>query len=379
MLSVGSSVFISIPDKSREPILHMGKVIETDAEIFMAEFDNVQALPVGFNVNAFGNVSGRFYQQKAVVKETGRTKYHPIMTFQRLGPLVLAEKRATYRVHISGVVIAGRIGEEMKCNITDVSPEGFGAITSNALEIGSLVPVHIGYEKENLKGHVRVQCINELPNGKHRCGFMVPEKEARMRRSLERIASKIQRMHLRTIAGFRALDENAEVNGKTLCTCLDGMGDSKGVLLGFLAKRGIVNPQPDKWYKLKAWLDACGDISGRYGAKVLYDMGMKIPENMKFPPRIDTLDKALKVMNSSFHMNHRKGDIGHYYFKIAGEKTYQVICENPYPCDFDRGLLEGFCKRFKQTGSETTAVVIHDDSEPCRKQGATSCTFLVTW
>ena len=36
MLSVGSSVFISIPDKSREPILHMGKVIETDAEIFMA-------------------------------------------------------------------------------------------------------------------------------------------------------------------------------------------------------------------------------------------------------------------------------------------------------------------------------------------------------
>ncbi len=379
MLTVGTSVFISIPDESKEPIFHVGKVIETDAEMFMAEFDQVQALPVGFNVSAFGEVDGKFYQQKAVVREINRVKPHPIMTFQRSGSLILAEKRASYRVHISRAIISGRIGDEIRCIVTDVSPEGFGAITGKSLQIGSSVNVHIEYEKEVLKGHVCVQSVGAMSNGKHRCGFLVPEKDAKMRRSLERIASMIQRRHLRTIAGFRALDENVEVYGKTICSVVEGMCNLKDVVLEVLAKKGIVNPEPGEWYQLKAWLEACSDIADRLGRDAVCSIGRIMPENAQFPERINSLEKALKVINSAYHINHRNGEIGHYYFRIAGEKSYEVVCENPYPCDFDRGLLEGFCSRFKPKGSEESAIVTHDDSEPCRKRGATSCTFLVAW
>jgi len=82
-------------------------VIETDAEMFIAEFSQAQALPVGFSVNAFGEVDGKFYRQSAVVKEINRLKPCPIMTFQRSGPLMLAEKRASYRVHISRAIVSG--------------------------------------------------------------------------------------------------------------------------------------------------------------------------------------------------------------------------------------------------------------------------------
>jgi hypothetical protein len=379
MLNVGTSVFISIPDETKAPIYHLGKVIETDAEMFMAEFSQVQALPVGFNVNAFGEVDGKFYRQSAVVKEVNRVKPCPIMTFQRSGPLMLAEKRASYRVHISRAVIAGRIGDEMRCAVTDVSPEGFGAITSTALEVGSFVNIHIQYEAEILRGQVRIQSINAMSNGKHRCGFLVPERDAKMRRSLERIASMIQRKHLRTIAGFRALDENVEVSGKTIGSIIEEMDDSRVAVLEILAGRGIVNPQPEEWYQLKAWLDACSDISAKLGTEALYGIGLKIPANINFPPRINSLDKALRIINSVYHINHRNGEIGHYFFRVAGEKSYEVVCENPYPCDFDRGMLEGFCNRFKPKGSVGMATVAHEDSEPCRKNGATSCTFLVTW
>jgi hypothetical protein len=379
MLNVGTSVFISIPDETKAPIYHLGKVIETDAEMFIAEFSQVQALPVGFSVNAFGEVDGKFYRQSAIVKEINRLKPCPIMTFQRSGPLMLAEKRASYRVHISRAIVSGRIGDELRCPVTDVSPEGFGAITGQAQEIGSFVNIHIQYETEDLKGRARIQSISTLPDGKHRCGFMVPERDPKMRRSLERMASMIQRRHLRTIAGFRALDDSVEVNGNTLCSIIEELDDSKDMVLDILARRGLADPQPGEWYQLKAWLKACNDISNQLGPDALYKIGLKMPGNAQFPARIDSLDKALRIINSLYHINHRNGEIGHYFFKIAGEKSYEIVCENPYPCEFDKGMLEGFCNRFKPKGSMSRAVAIHEDSEPCRKNGATSCTFLVTW
>jgi hypothetical protein len=54
-----------------------------------------------------------------------------------------------------------------------------------------------------------------------------------------------------------------------------------------------------------------------------------------------------------------------------------MVCANPYPCDFDRGIVEAMAGRFRPQGS--VPVVRHDGAQPCRKTGGESCTYLIRW
>jgi hypothetical protein len=71
-----------------------------------------------------------------------------------------------------------------------------------------------------------------------------------------------------------------------------------------------------------------------------------------------------------------KEGIGHYNFKKIDDKTFEMICENPYPCDFDRGIIESMAKKFKPSNTINVSV-IHDETKPCRKKGGDSCTYKV--
>ncbi len=67
--------------------------------------------------------------------------------------------------------------------------------------------------------------------------------------------------------------------------------------------------------------------------------------------------------------------IGHYHYKKVDDEQKAILtCENPYPCDFDRGIIFAMGRRF-----DLNAKVIHDDSKPCRKKGASSCTYIADW
>ncbi|MBN1566829.1 MAG: hypothetical protein JXA73_03215 [Acidobacteria bacterium] len=379
MLGVGSPIFIIIPGESKEPVFHHGKVIESDAEKFVAEFDAMEPLPVDFPVIAFNEEDGRFYQQKAIVKALGRTKPNLVLTLERVGAPVSAERRGSYRVRMMKVSLTGKIGDERRCTITDVSPEGFAAVTKKSLQIRSLVNVHIEYETHVLEGQAFVQSVHPNPDGKYRCGFLIPERDAKMRRTLERIASTFQRIHLRSLAEFRVLDTKAEVNGESILALVDGMGAFRETALKILAKQGIADPQPGEWYGQQSLLDALGVISEKLGVDALYNIGLKIPDKAQFPPDINSLDRALNMLDTAYHMNHRYGEIGHYNLINVGDFGFEMVCENPYPCDFDRGILAALCGRYKPKGSGVTATVIHDDSKPCRKSGASSCTYRIIW
>ena len=75
-------------------------------------------------------------------------------------------------------------------------------------------------------------------------------------------------------------------------------------------------------------------------------------------------DSATRVMTEG---------IGHYRFERRGDKERAVIAKNPYPCDFDFGIVTGDVARFAPQGR-----VVHDDRSPCRKKGADACTYLIT-
>lgn len=85
-----------------------------------------------------------------------------------------------------------------------------------------------------------------------------------------------------------------------------------------------------------------------------------------FPPEINTIEKGLAAIDIAYHMNHRGGEIGHYKFQSTGNNSGKMVCDNPYPCEFDRGIIEAMAQKFKPKDS-IMAFVEHDESQPCRR------------
>ncbi|MBN2348542.1 MAG: hypothetical protein JXJ22_06890 [Bacteroidales bacterium] len=75
-------------------------------------------------------------------------------------------------------------------------------------------------------------------------------------------------------------------------------------------------------------------------------------------------------------MNHRNGDIG--FYKLVShdpaKKKLVMQCKNPYPCDFDRGIITTMGRKF-----EASTTVLLDTSKPSRKDGADDSWYNVTY
>ncbi len=194
------------------------------------------------------------------------------------------------------------------------------------------------------------------------------------------------------MAQFIAFVRGVEVSGEAVFSIIDGMGAFRSRALKILSTNGIPEPEPGQWYSQQAWLDSFKTISETVGAVTLAVIGRKIPENAHFPPDIDNIEKALESIDVAYHMNHRlagevlfnprtgemKEGIGHYGYEKIGEKKVRMICNNPYPCDFDRGIIEAMAQRFKPAACLFVKVA-HDDSAPCRKKDADRCTYYIQW
>ena len=159
--------------------------------------------------------------------------------------------------------------------------------------------------------------------------------------------------------------------------------------IGKLGKNKQVVIEPDQWYPQDAWLSAFEEIAKVVGPTSLFDIGQHVPKHAAFPPQVKDVPSGLQSIDVAYHMNHRKQGramfdpasgtmvegIGHYgYQRSANENRATMVCENPYPCDFDRGLISSIAKRF-----ESRATTTHVDSAQCRKRGDRSCTYVVSW
>ncbi len=186
---------------------------------------------------------------------------------------------------------------------------------------------------------------------------------------------------------FRAKKKGVEVNGETVLSVVAGM---RLMAKEVLSRNGIENPSPGAWYSQQDWLNAFGEISEKIGRTTLRMIGKKIPENANWPEGIDSEEKALPSIDVAYHMNHRidgelmynassgemKEGIGHYGFeKLPEAGRYKMVCDNPYPCDFDMGIIESTARKF----SESAYIKVeHEEGSSCRNQGAQSCTYIVT-
>jgi hypothetical protein len=182
---------------------------------------------------------------------------------------------------------------------------------------------------------------------------------------------------------FKSFDSNVEVIGEVIAAFQSAFPPEL-IEIGMmtLRKRGIVDPQPGNYYPLQLFLNAMKDISDQFGSSMLFRIGEQIATNAVLPPGMDSIESALSAIDVAYHMNHRGGEIGHYLYSDLGVhgglRRAQMVCPNPYPCAFDRGVIEGFAARFKPEGT-VDVIVNHDDSQPCRKEGSRTCTYAITW
>ncbi len=197
---------------------------------------------------------------------------------------------------------------------------------------------------------------------------------------------------------FVSFSPGVEVNANALGAIIAGFQMFPSVALRFLRRHGIVDdaaakkgtlPQfaPDAWFPLQPCLEVMKGIAREVGAGTLYNVGLQVPNHARLPPQMRDLHDAIRSLDITFHMNHRKGGvvmfdpasgkmlegIGHYTYTRVRDRAISIVCESPYPCEFDRGLLAAFAARF-----EPKAKVRHDDG-PCRQRGAERCTFSIDW
>jgi len=196
---------------------------------------------------------------------------------------------------------------------------------------------------------------------------------------------------------FKVFEPGIDVSGTVLAAVADGFRKYPTVAMKYLTKYGLTKNTSAKelqfdregWYSLEDWLAACESISNEVGINSLYGIGKTVPENAVFPPHVKDIHSAMGSIDFAYHMNHRKNGtvmfnpetgqmlegIGHYKMEpVPNENRIIMVCENPYPCDFDRGIISAMANRF-----EPLARTAHDNEAACRKNGADSCTYVVMW
>jgi len=179
------------------------------------------------------------------------------------------------------------------------------------------------------------------------------------------------------MAQFKAFAPDVEINGAAVLSVVEAMGTFRQTASNILGEHGIIAPEQGAWYSQQAWLDTFKEIGKTMGGITLRMIGEKIPEVALWPPDVDTVGKALASIDVAYHMNHRGGDIGHYAFEEVGKRSGKMVCENPYPCDFDWGIIESTASKFADEGVHP--IVKHDGSKSCRKKGDDACTYLISW
>ena len=177
----------------------------------------------------------------------------------------------------------------------------------------------------------------------------------------------------------RVIPPDVQVLGQSIMAMIGGMELLKSRAMKILAENGIPELQPQGWYPMRNALTAIKSIEEKIGPVTMRAVGRKVPEHAKFPPEITTIEQALRSLNVAYQMNHRgqqAGNIGGYHFDRAGHGG-RMVCDNPYPCNFDHGIIEALCERFRPKDS----VWVRVEHAPlgCRHKGGSDCTYLITW
>lgn len=169
-----------------------------------------------------------------------------------------------------------------------------------------------------------------------------------------------------------------EVSGQALMALLSAMRIVQDKAVKLLAGHGIAPVERGGWYPLDAVLAAMRTILVQIGPNTMKTVGRHLPDHAPFPSPVDSIEAALRAIDTAYKASHRgTGDIGGYAYTPQGNRTGRLVCDNPYPCQMDEGVIETVAERFRPQDS----FFVHLTHEPqqCRERGGTHCAYIVRW
>lgn len=192
---------------------------------------------------------------------------------------------------------------------------------------------------------------------------------------------------------FQPLVPNVEILGLAVELTVKSFRILPSIMLRYFIKHGVLQNKddridPQRWYSQAAWLKVFADVYNQVGPNVTTEMGRHIGALHPLPDTVNTIEASLRFMDIGYHSSHRlRGQvmydqttgkfiegIGHYAFQPGAHRHEAYMrSDNPYPCDFDVGLIEAVVKRH-----EPRARVEHVPGD-CRKTGSEFCTYQVQW
>jgi len=171
----------------------------------------------------------------------------------------------------------------------------------------------------------------------------------------------------------------AEIRGSIILTTIEALEGYADNGKRILAELGIKDLQAEQWYPQQAYIDFFESLRQRTGPSTLFVIGKRIAEIVTFPPQINSLEKLLRQLNYFYQQDRRhcNPDEG-WRYESTGARSATMTIVSPYPDDYERGVLEGFVRKFKPTDSYGIRV-LYDETKPRNDHQGGSTTLLVTW
>ncbi len=186
---------------------------------------------------------------------------------------------------------------------------------------------------------------------------------------------------------------DVQILGNAIESTIANVGPFRALTIEAMVKTGACPPgtkqlEPQRWYSHKGYLTALRLCAERFGETMLNKAGAEVIRNAVFPRSVTNIHAAFAALDAVFHMNHAiagqplfdpstgtmRDGIGHYHYERCGARNIVMRCENPYPCEFDRGVLTTLARRF-----EPLALITHIDLHECRQRGGSVCAYEITW
>jgi hypothetical protein len=140
-----------------------------------------------------------------------------------------------------------------------------------------------------------------------------------------------------------------------------------------LTEQGIDDVNSHRWYPVGQFADVLEMVERDAGEAVVRKLGAAIPESMDWQGSPVSVKEGLDALPDGYRTCHR-GLTGGYDMESSDENSATVVCETPYPPEFDKGVIKGTAERF---GAGFTK--IEELNATPRASGETAHTYEVSW
>jgi hypothetical protein len=134
-------------------------------------------------------------------------------------------------------------------------------------------------------------------------------------------------------------------------------GETEGVLPTFekyMKQYGYDSTDIDTeaWYPLQLYFDICKDLKeNAENFLILVAIGTKVIESAQFPPEINSVATAMKMLMDTHHMNLKNvPEHDGYHSLDVSEDRVTFVEQTSFPHDVMYGYIHGLAKRYTPEG-----------------------------